>query len=81
LLFQEAEQQKRTLSPEEEKEREKLSRLKVTIGDLNLEALFALLDRSYFKRTWIIQEAVVSKTTHVVVGDSSQSWFTLIRAF
>jgi hypothetical protein len=80
-LFQQAEEQKRTLLPEEKKEREKLSRVKVTIGDSNLEALFALLDRPYFERTWIIQEAVVSKTAHVVVGDSSQTWFTFIWAF
>jgi hypothetical protein len=40
LLFHEAEQQKKTLSPEEEKEREKLSRLKVTIADMPTSKFF-----------------------------------------
>lgn len=74
------ETQKRMLSPEEEREKFKLSKVKVTIGDPKLEAIFALLDRPYFERAWIVQEVVVSKTAHVVVGDNSQTWAAFVWA-
>jgi hypothetical protein len=54
--------------------------LKVTLGDPNLEALFAVLERPYFERAWIVQEIAVSKDITLVCGDAVVSWETFTIA-
>lgn len=81
LIYHFAEKEKRALSPESEQEKATLAKVNVSIGDPALEAMFALLERPYFERVWIVQEAVVSPTAHVIVGDNSQTWTTFICAY
>lgn len=54
---------------------------KVTLGDPRLEALFAILDRPYFERAWIVQEVVVSDRVLLVCGDAVISWEQFLGAF
>ncbi|KAH3945557.1 hypothetical protein HBI56_095490 [Parastagonospora nodorum] len=54
---------------------------KVTLGDPKLEALFAILDRPYFERAWIVQEVVVSDRVFLVCGDAVIRWEHFLGAF
>jgi hypothetical protein len=65
------------LSEEEMKEKS----LRVTIGDPDLEALFAVLERPYFERAWIVQEIAVSKHIFLICGDAVVNWETFTVAF
>lgn len=70
----------RVRDPDTEQERAYLAKLDVTVGDPMLEAVFALLEREYFERAWIVQEAVVSPKAHIAVGENSQTWLTFVCA-
>ena len=80
-VFHVADIENRVFNPEIEQEKANLSTFNVTVGDPVLEAVFALLERQYFERAWIVQEAVVSPKAHIAVGGNSQTWLTFVFAF
>ena len=50
-------------------------------SDNNLEALYQLLCRPWFRRAWVVQEAVLAKTATVVAGSCRIPLLELFRAW
>jgi hypothetical protein len=74
-----AEQKQYVLTPEEEKEED--VRTLVKVGDPALETLLSLLDRPYFERSWIVQEVVVSRNVWFMCGSANIPWNALLAAY
>lgn len=47
--------------------------------EIDWDRILRLLSRPWFQRTWVVQEAVLSKRAQVICGDQSIPWFTLVR--
>src|SRR5438045_1601136 len=60
-----------------------LPELAMEVGEpnINLSHLGSIYERSWFRRTWIIQELVLSTCNPLVLcGSSSISWGSFVRA-
>lgn len=79
LLQQHMSKNSETTTPDDEASQ--TVTVKVTLGDPRLEALFAILDRPYFERAWIVQEVILSDRVLLVCGDAVISWEQFIGAF
>ena len=58
-----------------------VSALPDAFSDNNLEALYQLLCRPWFRRAWVVQEAVLAKTATVVAGSCRIPLLELFRAW
>ncbi|KAG5745299.1 hypothetical protein H9Q70_012013 [Fusarium xylarioides] len=47
--------------------------------DFSWDPIINLLRRPWFRRTWVIQEAVIPQHAQVICGDQSISWATFLR--
>lgn len=61
--------------------REAVRHVKVQVGHPDLEALFAILDRPYFERAWVVQEVVVARVCWMVIGDTVVYYPWFLSAF
>ncbi|KAG5771608.1 hypothetical protein H9Q72_001914 [Fusarium xylarioides] len=51
----------------------------ITQQDFNWDPIVNLLNRPWFQRTWVIQEAVIPKHAQVICGDQTISWVRFLR--
>ncbi|KAF5975672.1 heterokaryon incompatibility protein 6, OR allele [Fusarium bulbicola] len=51
----------------------------ITREDFSWDPIISLLRRPWFRRTWVIQEAVIPQHAQVICGDQTISWTTFLR--